>query len=97
MTKISPATKLSSHLKPLDCNIRISKTSIPVIKIPTGSGIPKSKFKAIAEPITSAKSQAIMAISHKTHKIKFTVGEKWSLQACAKSLSAAIPSFKDKC
>ena len=49
-----------------------------MIKIPTGSGIPKSKFKAIAEPITSAKSQAIMAISHKTHKIKFKKKKKKS-------------------
>jgi hypothetical protein len=34
---------------------------------PASSGNPKSSFSATAEPRTSAKSHAAMAISHKTH------------------------------
>ena len=47
-----------------------------VIATPQVSGMPKSKFKAIAEPITSAKSHAAIAISQKIHNIKLVVGLK---------------------
>ena len=76
MMKINPATILSIHLKPLACNIRMSKTSATVITIPQVKGIPKSKFKAMAEPITSAKSIAAIAISQKTQRKKLTTGGK---------------------
>ena len=36
--------------------------------IPHASGMPNSRFKAIAEPMTSARSQAAIAISQITHR-----------------------------
>ena len=44
----------------------MSKTSATVITIPKLKGIRKVNLKAMAEPITSAKSIAAMAISQKT-------------------------------
>ncbi len=38
-------------------------------------GMPNSSFKAIAEPITSARSQAAIATSHNSHSAMATPGE----------------------
>ena len=58
------------------CKNSTITTSSAVNTTPTISGNPKSKFKAIAEPITSAKSQAAIAISQSTHSPKLTGREK---------------------
>ena len=65
--------------------------------IPQSIGIPNKRLRAMAEPITSAKSQAAMAISQNIQRKKLTLGLKWSLQACARSLSVTIPNFSDRC
>ena len=87
----------SMTLKPLFWKYKIKKTSNIVITIPARIGIPKSNCKASADPITSAKSQAAMAISQTNHKKMATGFEKASPQACAKSRPEATPSFKAKC
>jgi hypothetical protein len=56
------------------------------------SGILKSKFSAIAEPMTSARSQAQMAISQSSHSAMVVGLEKLSRHAWAKSRPLAMPS-----
>ena len=72
MVTISAMTKASSQRKPLFCSSRISRTSNAVSTTPHTSGIPKSRLSAMAEPITSARSQAAIAISHSTQSTKLT-------------------------
>ena len=43
-------------------------TSRAVIAIPHGSGMPNNRLRAIADPITSARSHAAMAISQMTQR-----------------------------
>ena len=45
----------------------------------------------MAEPITSARSQAAIAISHSTHKAIVVGREYESRQACARSRPLAMP------
>ena len=59
--------------KPLFCRKRISSTSAQVITQPQTSGMPKSNCNPMADPITSARSQAAIAISHRTQRNQ-TVG-----------------------
>ena len=73
---INPPTIDSMRRKPFACRNKIRKTSTMVITTPQLNGIPKSKLRAIAEPITSAKSHAAMAISQKIQRIKLVVGLK---------------------
>ena len=61
--------------------------------IPSNKGIPNNKFNAMAEPITSAKSVAIMASSVKIHRKKAVFFPVASLVAWARSLPVTIPSF----
>ena len=74
-TAISAITSASSMRKPLFCKYSTINTSTAVIAMPTGSVIPKSRLRAIAVPITSARSHAAMAISHSTQRPKATGGE----------------------
>ena len=71
----------------------MSSTSSAVRHTPQTSGMPKSRFSAMAEPITSARSHAAMAISHSTQSTKLTGREKWSRQAWARSRPVTIPSL----
>ncbi len=64
--------KASSHRKPKCWSTSISRTSAAVMHTPTTSGIPNSNWSAIAVPITSARSQAMMASSHRTQRVKLT-------------------------
>ena len=64
---------LSKYLKPFDCSSKIKRTSITVIKIPHGNGMPKSKLRAMVAPITSAKSQAAMTILQSIQSMKFVL------------------------
>ena len=50
------------------CRNRTISTSSAVRQTPQISGRPNSRFSAIAAPITSARSQAAIAISHSTHR-----------------------------
>ena len=68
-----------------------------VMTIPAKIGIPNNNCSAKAEPITSAKSQAAIAISQTTQRKIATGLEKASPQACAKSRPDATPNFKAKC
>src|SRR2546427_218362 len=72
MVAISATTSASTSRKPLCWRNRTSSTSSAVIAMPTGSGMPNNKFRAMAEPITSARSQAAMAISQITHSASET-------------------------
>jgi hypothetical protein len=60
-------TKASSFLNPNFINPSRRRTSRPVITTPATLFKPKSRFKATAEPITSATSVAIIAISARIH------------------------------
>ena len=48
------------------CTSSTMSTSSAVMTTPATSGMPKSRFSATAEPITSARSHAAMAISAST-------------------------------
>ena len=63
MIATSAIIKASIFRMPLLMRKSNKKVSKTVIKTPSKSGIPKSKFNPIAIPKTSAKSQAAMAIS----------------------------------
>ena len=63
---IRAMTSASSSRKPRCCRYSTSSTSSAVITMPHGNGTPNSRFSAIAEPITSARSQAAIAISQIT-------------------------------
>ena len=69
---ISTMTKASSHRNPLFWSRRISRTSRAVRITPQSSGMPNSRFSAMAAPMTSARSQAAMAISQSTQSTKLT-------------------------
>ena len=68
----SVMTSASSMRKPRCCNVRMINTSAAVIRMPHVSGIPNSRLSAIAVPITSARSQAAIAISQSTQSAKET-------------------------
>src|ERR1017187_5307853 len=53
-----------------------------------------SRLSAIADPITSARSQATIAISAPSQSTKLTLRPKASWQTCARSRSVATPSFR---
>ncbi len=85
----------SSGLKPRRCNSSIPKAPTAV-RSPAGkSGIPKSKFRARAAPINSARSVAIAMTSAWTHNRNVTGLGKRALQTSGKFLPVAIPSFAD--
>ena len=58
----------SIQRKPLFWSQRIISTSSAVMMQPQTSGMPKSNCSPIAEPTTSARSQAAMASSHRTQR-----------------------------
>ena len=57
----------------------------------TRTGRPKRSFMAIAEPMTSARSQAVMAISAPTHRKMDTFGGKCLRHAEARSSRLTSP------
>ena len=68
----SVITSASIQRNPLFCRARMRMTSSAVIAIPHGSGMPKRRLSAIAVPMTSARSQAAIAISQSTQSAKPT-------------------------
>ena len=66
----SAMTSASMIRNPLFCSHSTSMTSSAVIPTPHASGIPNRRFSAIAAPMTSARSHAAMAISHRIHSMK---------------------------
>jgi hypothetical protein len=70
---LSVMTSASTNRNPRCWRSRMSSTSSAVSTTPTASGMPKSRCSAIADPMTSARSHAAMAISHRT-QWKMTAG-----------------------
>ncbi len=77
MVKTSTRMKASSLRMPAFWINSNNSTSKPVISTPQSTGMPDScprlyptgkQFKPMADPSTSARSQAAMAISHSTNK-----------------------------
>ena len=70
-----------------------SMTSKPVRITPQTSGTPNRRLSATAEPMTSARSQAMIAISQSSQRTMETGFEYCWRQACARSLPVTTPSF----
>ena len=64
-----------------------------MIKVAITRGILNKRFKAIAAPITSATSVAIIASSIIIQRIKLNLLLVRARMACAKSICITIPSF----
>ena len=69
---MSVTMSASMMRKPRFCRYRMASTSAQVMMQPQIIGMPKRIFSAMAEPMTSARSQAAMAISHSTHRNQTT-------------------------
>ena len=67
MMIISATMKASTLRNPRRSSARMTKTSSAVSTTPQTSGRPNSSWSAIAVPITSARSQATIAISANSH------------------------------
>src|SRR5881398_449802 len=93
---MSVTTKASTRRKPRPCSARTMRTSNAVMRTPASSGKPKRSFKATAEPRTSARSQAAMAISQTTQRNRPVRREYCSRHAWARSHPVAIPSFAER-
>ena len=81
MVAISTITRVSSARNPLFCNTRMSNTSTAVMITPYNMGMLNRSLRAMAEPMTSARSVAAIASSHKIHNITTTGTLKRSRQA----------------
>ena len=57
----------SSRRMPKRVSASSSMTSAAVISTPHSTGMPNSSLSPIAAPSTSARSHAMIAISHSTH------------------------------
>ena len=64
-----------------------------MITPPVNSGMPKSRFSAIAPPITSARSVAMATSSACTHMSRDTGRGKVSRHISGRSRPVAMPSF----
>ena len=74
MTTMSAITKASSARKPRLCRARIKSTSRAVSTAPSTSGMPKRSFSAMAVPMTSARSQAMIASSQISQRGNWSAG-----------------------
>ena len=92
MTISSEMTKASRKRKPLFISSSSRKASSAVISAPPIRGMPNSNLSAIAVPMTSARSQAMIAASQASQSMKLTGREKLARQACARSRSVTMPS-----
>ena len=79
-------TSASIQRKPRCCRPSTISTSKAVTITPTISGTWKSRFKAIAAPITSATSHATMAISAEIQS-KIDVGFEVGGSACLRQIA----------
>lgn len=70
ITSSNAITNASSARKPRFISNNTNTTSSAVMMAPSVSGMPNSNFSAIAVPITSARSQAMMASSHSPHSAR---------------------------
>jgi hypothetical protein len=95
MTPTMAAMTASSGLKPRRCNSSIPKAPTAVSRPAGKSGIPKSRLRARAAPINSARSVAIAMISACTHSKNVTGLGKRARQTSGKFLPVAIPNFAD--
>ena len=72
MTISSTITKASRKRKPLFISSRSRNTSSAAMSAPPINGMPNSSCSAMAVPITSARSQAMIAASQASHSRKLT-------------------------
>ena len=70
MVAINVSTIASNVRMPRCCSKRMAKTSSTVMMAPQTIGMPKSRFNAIALPITSARSHATIATSASNHSTR---------------------------
>ena len=96
MRKMKEPISASRNRKWRPCSIRTNSTSADVMNTPATSGRSNSRFSAMAEPITSAMSQAAMAVSASTQRPFTTQGRYCSRHACARSLPIAAPRRTEK-
>mmetsp|Transcript_2921 Transcript_2921/g.8946 ORF Transcript_2921/g.8946 Transcript_2921/m.8946 type:complete len:265 (-) Transcript_2921:223-1017(-) len=94
-----PTTTISKRRKFRDpMPLRKTMTSMTVTRIPKKIGTPNRSFSAIAPPMTSARSHAIMATSAKTHMGAHRYGLRSFLRvAVARSISPKTPSRIARC
>ncbi len=68
-------TKASSGRWPRPIRTSTSSASATQSNAPQASGRPNSSFRAMAVPITSARSQAMIAVSQASHSRRQVLGE----------------------
>lgn len=90
---ISVTTMASIFRKPNLASTRSRKTSSTVMMTPSMSGMPNSRFRATALPMTSAISVAMMASSATIHRAKPPFLPVFRRVAWAKSRPVTIPSL----
>src|SRR5215208_4629808 len=95
MTPTIAVMTASSGLNPLRCNSSIPNAPTAVSRPAGKSGIPKSRFKASAAPMNSARSVAIAMTSAWTHSKNVTGRGKRARQTSGRFLPVAIPSLAD--
>ena len=93
---ISATMNASIILTPRLCRKRIRSVSKAVTTTPARRGRPNSSCSPMAEPSTSARSQAAIAISHTTHSTHETGRLNIARHACARSIPATIPSRAER-
>ena len=86
----------SNGRNPRLCRASSANATIPVMSPPVNSGIPNSRFSAIAPPITSARSVAIATNSACTHIPRDTGRGNRSRHSSGRLLPVASPSFADR-
>ncbi len=85
----------SSGLKPLRCNSSIPNAPTAVSRPAGKSGIPKSRLRASAAPMNSARSVAIAMTSACTQSKNVTGRGKRARHTSGRFLPVAIPSLAD--
>ncbi|MNR17047.1 hypothetical protein D3C85_1336870 [compost metagenome] len=85
-------TKASSRRKPRCCRTSTSSTSSTVSATPASSGMLNSRLRAMAVPMTSARSVAQIASSARIHCDQADQREAPCRHACARSMPVTSPS-----
>ncbi len=80
---------------PRDCRPSSTKAITPVITPPVNSGIPNSRCRATAPPITSARSVAIATSSAWAHMNRFRHGVRCSRHSSGRFFPVASPSLAE--
>ena len=89
-------TTASRRRIPHRCSNSNSRVSRAVKATPQGRGRPKSSWRAMALPTSSAKSQATMASSARSHRGMRRREGSFLAQASARSMPEAMPSLQHR-